>query len=127
MKAALIIGTLLFLCSCQEPYEKAVSEYINKTMNNPGSYERIELGKPQIFSPTTMFVSQLSVPSDSIAGAIGNFRKELEAKGGDPDQVLYYTLEHEYRIKNNQGGKDLHKEIWYLSEDQTSIFKIEPK
>ena len=72
-------------------------------------------------------MSQLSVPSDSIAGAIENFRKELEAKGGDPDQVLYYTLEHEYRIKNNQGGKDLHKEIWYLSEDQTSIFKIEPK
>ena len=53
MRSALIIGTLLFLCSCQEPYEKAVAEHINKTMSNPGSYERIELGT--IFSYNNVY------------------------------------------------------------------------
>lgn len=124
MRSALVIGTLLLLCSCQEPYEKAITDYINREMDYPGSYERIELGKPQIFSPTTMFMSALSVPSDSIAGAIQKFREDFD---GDPDLVLYYTLEHEYRIKNRQGGKELHKEIWFLTDDQTRIFKIEPK
>lgn len=124
MKMLSIIGLLFFLCSCQEPYEKAVTDYINKGMADPGSYERIELGEPQVFSPTTMFMSSLSVPSDSISGAIQNFRKNFD---GDPDQVLYYTLEHEYRIKNAQGEKEHHNEIWFLSEDQTLIFKIEPK
>lgn len=124
MKVLPIFGLLVCLCSCQEPYEKAVTDYINKEMDDPASYERIELSKPQIFSPTTMFMSELSVPSDSIAGAIQNFRKNFD---GDPDQVLYYTLEHEYRIKNSEGGKEHHNEIWFLSEDQTSIFKIEPK
>lgn len=124
MRATPIIGLLLCLCSCQEPYEKAVTDYINKEMDNPASYERIELSKPQVFSPTTMFMSDLSVPSDSIAGAIQNFRKNFD---GDPDQVLYYTMEHEYRIINSQGGKEHRNEIWYLSEDQTRIFNIEPK
>lgn len=124
MKAIPIIGLLLLLCSCQEDYEKAVTDYIHTNMEVPGSYELIELSKPQVFSPTTMFMSELSVPSDSVAGAIQNFRNTYE---GDPDKVLYYTLEHEYRVKGSQGDLEHHKEIWYLSEDQTRIFKIEPK
>lgn len=124
MRAIPIIGLLLCLCSCQEPYEKAVTDYINKEMDNPASYERIELSKPQVFSPTTMFMSDLSVPCDSVAGAIRKFRNTYE---GDPDRVLYYTLEHEYRAKDSQGNLEHHKEIWYLSEDQTRIFNIEPK
>lgn len=124
MRAMPIIGLLLCLCSCQEAYEKAVTDYIHTELEDPGSYELIELSKPQVFSPTTMFMSELSVPSDSVAGAIRQFRNTYE---GDPDKVLYYTLEHEYRVKDSQGNLEHHKEIWYLSEDQTRIFKIEPK
>ena len=128
MRICLSLLVVLLLVSCQEPYEKAVIDYIQENFNDPGSYECVDLSKPQVFTPTTMYMEYLDgIPSDSIAPRLEAFRKEMEEKGSDPDVILYYTLEHKYRSANENGALMLHEETWYLSEDQTRIFNIEPK
>lgn len=127
-----LIAVFIMLVGCKENYEKAVDNYIQEHFNDPSSYECVELGKPQQLTVILYAMEQVRTigeaegwSADSIFNKIMELRPYLEAKGDDPDKVLFRYVEHTYRAKNAMGAKILHKEKWYLNDDLTNVTRID--
>ena len=122
------------LVGCKENYEKAVDNYIQENFNDPSSYERVELSKPQEIT-TVLYAMELvrekgkaeGWSADSIFNKTMEIRPYLEAKGDDPDKVILRYVEHTYRANNRYGSKVLHKEKWYLNDDLTKVTSVDPE
>lgn len=134
MRAVLIIGALLFLCSCQEPYEKAVKQYVQDNFYDPSSYECVELSDVQEMTVIVYGMEKVRErgkqegwSADSIDNKMLGLRPFFIEQGDDPDKVLFRYVDHKYRANNAMGAKTLHKERWYLNDDLTSVIKTEPK
>lgn len=131
-KMCITLPSVLLLCACQKPYEKAVKDYIQEHFNDPESYECVELSEPKAITLFDYYVRSVREkaqkedwPFDSICDKIGKIRPFLEEQGEDPNKVLLRYVEHTYRANNRLGGKLLKKEKWYLNDDLTEVISID--
>ena len=115
----------LLLASCQEPYEKAIDKYYKSHLDDPGSYELIEMGKPQKLTPTSYIVFQYENSGKVLLEKLETFRANCKKQGKDPNEFIGYYVEHEYRAKNSFGAKITHKDRIYFDKELKQIINVE--
>ena len=53
MIVCLVVAAMLASCQNKQPYELAVDKYLEDHLKDPGSYQNVELGSPQLITPMT--------------------------------------------------------------------------
>lgn len=107
-KLSLTVIILLVLVSCkgESEVEKGISNYVQISLKDPSSYERISVEM---------------IDTITVAKKI----KIYEEKGLSPDifdnepkdKFLYYTVSHKYRAKNSFGALVICNDIVSMDED----------
>lgn len=126
MKKIFIITALsLMMAACQEPYEKAIDDYYADHLNDPSSYELIEMSKqPQVLSPTSMVTLEYA-DSPDLLDRLDRLREKFKSEGKDPNEVVGYYVIHEYRATNKFGAKVRQKDIVILDLDKETIIHVQ--
>ena len=125
MKKMLFICLTLLLASCQEPYEKAIDKYYKSHLDDPGSYELIEMGKPQKLTPTS-YLAFTDGDRKDFHDFVMKFRDSYKKEGKDPDEHIGYIVEHEYRATNRCGAKVKHFDRIHLDKELKQVIVVEP-
>lgn len=124
MRKILFICLTLLLASCQKPYEKAIDKYYQSHLDDPGSYELIEMGKPQKLTPTSYIVF-LYENSGNLLEKLETFRANCKKQGKDPNEHIGYYVEHEYRATNRFGAKVKHFDRVHLDKELKQVIIVE--
>lgn len=124
MKKLLLLLLPLLLASCQEQYEKAIDEYYQSHLDDPQSYELIEMSKPQKLTPTS-YITFTDGNRKDFYDFLMKFRESYKKQGKDPNEFIGYYVEHEYRTKNSFGAKITHKDRIYFDKELKQIINIE--
>lgn len=125
MRKILFICLTLLLASCQKPYEKAIDEYYQSHLKDPGSYEVVRTSNtPQKLTPTSYIVF-LYENSGNLLEKLETFRANCKKQGKDPNEHIGYYVSHEYRAKNSFGAKVTHKDRIYFDKELKQIINVE--
>ncbi|HBG40212.1 MAG TPA: hypothetical protein DDW85_02210 [Porphyromonadaceae bacterium] len=129
-----VILSLFSACSSdQQKAEKLIHEYLEENLRDLDSYQNIEMGNLQKISWSDLFIiedikktknkEQLAIDFDK---RLSEFRENIIAKGTNPDSIIAYSIEHEYRAKNLFGGYiKNHVEYWFDAKIENIIDVIE--
>lgn len=132
MKKLLFAGLLAIgLVGCQSKQEKAINEYMQEHLNDPDSYEVVEMGKPQVVSPSSIATNEIAndpnIPKDQIAERVAQFIKDYEAQEGkDATKPFAYSVRLKYRANNKFGAKVLNEVEVYFDTTKTEIIGVHP-
>lgn len=119
------IALALILTACQEPYEKAIDEYYQEHLNDPSSYELIEMSStPQVLSPSSMVTLEYG-DSPDLLDRLDKMRAHYKKIGKDPREVIGYYVIHEYRAANRFGAKIKQKDIIIFDKDKETILHVQ--
>lgn len=119
------IALALMLTACQEPYKKAIDEYYQEHLNDPSSYELIEMSTPpQVLSPTSMVTLEYG-DSPDLLDRLDKVRTHYKEIDEDPNEVLGYYVIHEYRAANRFGAKVKQKDIIIFDKDKETILHVQ--
>lgn len=123
---------LLISCAESEKLPKEqelVSKFIKENAGDPDSYEPISFGK--IDSVMNMWFEHpnyLQALDKFSSGEISEKeynRIRDKIQSNTPENVMYYVIEHKYRIKNGFGGKVLKSEYFKLDNTKSKILAVE--
>lgn len=123
MKKLLLLLPLL-MASCQKPYEKAIDKYYQSHLDDPGSYELIEMGKPQKLTPSS-YLAFTDGDRKDFLDFLMKFRDSYKKEGKDPDEHIGYIVEHEYRATNRFGAKVKHFDRIHLDKELKQVIVVE--
>lgn len=119
------IALALMMTACQEPYEKAIDEYYQEHLNDPSSYELIEMSStPQVLSPSSMVTLEYA-DSPDLLDRLDKMRVHYKEIGKDPNEVLGYYIIHKYRAANRFGAKVKQKDIIIFNKDKETILHVQ--
>lgn len=126
----LVLVAAMVSCQQKEPYQKLVDDYLERHLDDPGSYECVELGTPKVITPMIRTLEEVNqrvalgeIPSDSIAPILERTRAQYISQGKDPYDTLAWEVSHTYRARNKAGNLELMKYIYTLDKEQTCITK----
>ena len=108
MIVCLVVAAMLASCQNKQPYELAVDKYLEDHLKDPGSYQNVELGSPQLITPmtkaleeTTRRVKAGELPGDSVSSKLDQIKAYFISQGTDPYDTLGWTVHHKYRARNS--------------------------
>lgn len=132
MRKTLFAVLLALLCAgCQSKHKKAINEYMQGHLNDPESYEVVEMDEPQVVSALSIATEEIvkdpNIPKGEIADRVIQFKKDYEAKEGkDANKPFAYSVRLKYRANNRFGAKVLDEVNVYLDTTKTKVMGVKP-
>ena len=134
MIVCLAMAAILASCQNKQPYEMAVDKYLEDHLKDPGSYQNVELGSPQLSTPmtkalenTTRRVKAGELPGDRVSSKLSQIKAYYISQGTDPYGTLGWTVHHKYRARNSYGALELEEVTYTLDKSQSEIINVQRK
>lgn len=134
MIVCLAVAAMLASCQDKQPYEMAVDKYLEDHLKDPGSYQNVELGSPQLITPmtkaleeTTRRVKAGELPGDSVSSKLSQIKAYYISQGTEPYDTLGWTIHHKYRARNSYGALELEEVTYTLDKSQSEIINVQRK
>lgn len=131
---AMIVVLALVGCNSKPRYQDVIDRYLHEHLNDPGSYQLLEMGEPGIITPMSKAFEECNrrmrageFPVDSINAKLDGIKQRFTQQGINPYDTLGWSVDLKYRARNSFGALVLEEYTYTFNKDMSRIIKAESK
>lgn len=121
-------------CGGKKDYKEVIQDFYSASLNDPSSYELVEMSEPDSFKPRDLGLLALSY-GVWLADESSQWGTELKTedlkwlnslafRSDTSASILCYTVRHKYRARNGFGSIMMYNDIVYLDTLKDSVLYV---